>query len=61
MSDMPQILIDRLNAQLNNDRRARERGDAKVIASYKPAIAETLKALEALGYSADECFTACGY
>lgn len=55
-----QTLINRLAAQVANQRRARERGDAKVIASYVEPINETLTALEVLGYDREECLAACG-
>lgn len=55
-----QTLIDTLDRQLHNQKRALERGDVKSSSQYKAMIAETLKALEALGYDADDCLKACG-
>lgn len=54
-----QELMDRLDGYIQNQKRARERGDARVIASYKPLISETLNALEALGYDPLECLKIC--
>lgn len=55
----PQSLIDQLNNQVINQRRARERGDAKSVLQYRSMIEETLYHLETLGYDRLECLEAC--
>lgn len=49
--------IDLLAGYIRNQDRARERGDARSIASYKQPIEDALKALEAFGYDRVEILT----
>jgi len=54
-----QQLINNLFALLQNERRARNRGDAVSISQHKTAIEKVLNELERRGYCKLECLEAC--
>lgn len=54
-----QQLIDRLFGLMQNEKRARERGDAGSIAQYKAFIENTLNTLADRGYCKLECIESC--
>ena len=54
-----QQLINALFARLQNERRARDRGDALSISQHKATIEQVLNELERRGYCKLECLEAC--
>ena len=54
-----QDLINSLYAALKNEKRARERGDARSIKEYKTLIDGILSALENRGYCRLQCLKDC--